>query len=376
LGAFEPNGETESDALGMLNLLPEAYAGKRVFVTGHTGFKGSWLTLWLRRLGALVKGFSLEPPTQPSMFQLCNVADGIDHVIGDIRDHQLLARHLAEFAPDVVFHMAAQPIVRLSFAQPLDTLSSNIMGTAHVLEAVRMAGNACAVVVISSDKCYDNREWVWGYRENDPMGGKDPYSMSKGATELVVSSWRESFFPPTGPVKLASARAGNVIGGGDWAADRIVPDCIRAFSCGEEVELRNPFATRPWQHVLEPLGGYLLLGSRLLGSEADKYCSGWNFGPATHDVGTVEQIVGKVAQQWGDGCRWSLSDGPHVKEASMLALNCDKAITQMGWSPTWSLQQLADLTVDWYKNWHVGSNSMRELTMAQIDQFTRDAASR
>ena len=229
----------------MLNILPEAMAGKTVLVTGHTGFKGSWLSLWLTRLGAKVYGFALEPPTAPAMFELCHVVDHVDHAVGDIRDHDAIARRVAEVCPDIVFHLAAQPIVRLSYEAPLDTLTSNVIGTASVLEAVRAWKGKCAVVVVSSDKCYENREWVWGYRECDPMGGKDPYSMSKGATELVVSAWQQSYFTPDTPVRLASARAGNVIGGGDWAQDRIMTDLVTGLTGGKALELRNPGATRP-----------------------------------------------------------------------------------------------------------------------------------
>jgi CDP-glucose 4,6-dehydratase len=357
----------------MLSGLSNAFSGKRVLVTGHTGFKGSWLSLWLAQLGADVFGYSLEPPTNPSMFELCAVKDVLHHEIGDICDLDHLKACIAHARPDIVFHLAAQPIVRLSYLDPLGTLSSNIMGTANLLEAVRLSGRPCSVVVISSDKCYENREWIWGYRENDPMGGKDPYSMSKGATELVVNAWRESYFDRSSGIRLASARAGNVVGGGDWAADRIVPDCIRAFSAGKNVELRNPGATRPWQHVLEPLGGYLLLGSRLLADDGDSYCTGWNFGPSPHDVRPVRDIVKLVADGWSGTARWSQSAGQHPKEAGLLALNCDKAIAQLGWRPTWNLETVAEKTVCWFRTWQEQPDALTELTRQQISDFQNAA---
>lgn len=346
-----------------------ALAGKRVLVTGHTGFKGSWLSLWLTHLGADVYGYALSPPTTPSMFDLCGIADLVDHKIGDIRDLDSLSARLSDVRPDIVFHLAAQPIVRLSYVDPIETLTSNIIGTANVLEAVRALDTPCAVVVITSDKCYENNNWVWGYREHDPMGGHDPYSMSKGATELVVSSWRRSYFGSGSTVKLASARAGNVIGGGDWAQDRIVPDCIRAFQHGQNVELRNPDATRPWQHVLEPLSGYLLLAVRLLEDRADNYCSGWNFGPASDDVRPVQDIVRLLAESWGDGANWSMSSAAHPKEATMLALNCDKAINLLSWRPCWRLQDLVRNTALWYKIWLSKPDDLKNETFRQINDF-------
>lgn len=346
-----------------------SFAGKRVLVTGHTGFKGSWLSMWLSRLGADVYGYALSPPTSPAMFDLCAVAGNMDHMVGDIRDHSKLAARVATVKPDIVFHLAAQPIVRLSYTDPLETLSTNVMGTANLLEAVRSNNIACAVVVVTSDKCYENNNWVWGYRETDPMGGYDPYSMSKGATELVVSSWRNSFFGDDSAIKLASARAGNVVGGGDWAQDRIVPDCIRAFIEGGNVELRSPAATRPWQHVLEPLGGYLLLAARLLDGDADKYCSGWNFGPSTDDVRPVQDIVRLLAESWGEGASWSVTSGTHPKEATMLALNCDKANNLLDWRPCWRLEELVSQTTNWYKVWKNCPAELSAETEKQIAVF-------
>ncbi len=359
----------------MMAEIGTALAGKRVLLTGHTGFKGSWLALWLRQLGADVYGLALEPPTTPSMFALCRIAEDMDHRIGDIRDYAVVRARVADVRPDLVMHLAAQPIVRQSYVDPLETMATNVMGTAHVLEAVRSWGQHCAVVVVSSDKCYDNRGWVWGYRENDPMGGSDPYSASKGATELVTSSWRDSFFGGDSGVNLASARAGNVIGGGDWAADRIIPDCIRAFCEGRGVELRNPRATRPWQHVLEPLGGYLLVAARLLSASPEPYCTGWNFGPAARDVRPVEDLVGMIAGHWGSDAAWSKSPGPHPKEAAILSLNCDKAAAELGWHPTWSLEAMIGHTAGWFQAWHKGDADMRAVTMDQIAAFAADVGS-
>jgi CDP-glucose 4,6-dehydratase len=353
-----------------------AFANKKILITGHTGFKGSWLSLWLSRLGADVYGYAMLPPTFPAMFDLCGIANCMDHMIGDIRDKDLLNARVTAVRPDIVLHLAAQPIVRMSYTDPLDTLSTNVMGTANVLEAIRTLDSPCAVVVVTSDKCYENNNWVWGYRETDPMGGHDPYSMSKGATELVVSSWRNSYFGKDSLVKLASARAGNVIGGGDWAQDRIVPDCIRAFGQGENVELRSPNATRPWQHVLEPLGGYLLLASRLLEDQTNQYCSGWNFGPSMDDVRPVKDIVRLLAEQWGHGASWSQSVAEHPKEATMLALNCDKANHLLDWHPCWQLEDLVYQTVSWYKVWRDNPTDLKAETVRQIVAFEQKLMAR
>lgn len=361
----------------MTGLLAEAYAGKRVLVTGHTGFKGSWMCVWLEAMGAEVFGLSLDPPTEPSMFALARVESLVDHRIGDIRDAALVHDRIAEVRPDAVFHMAAQPIVRESYRTPVETLATNVMGTAHVLDAVRRLGRPCAVVIVTSDKCYDNREWVWGYRETDPMGGHDPYSMSKGAAELVTQSWRRSFFAaPDSPVRVASARAGNVVGGGDWAADRILTDCIAALAADAPIRVRNPLATRPWQHVLEPVGGYLWLGRQLLQPDGQRYAEGWNFGPQSDSVRPVRDLVELVIAAWGSGSWEAPEDPGQVKEALSLALDIDKARHQLAWRPSWSIETCVERTVEWYRAWHRGDNDLLALTRSQVAAYASDAAAR
>jgi CDP-glucose 4,6-dehydratase len=351
----------------------DAYRGKRVLLTGHTGFKGSWLSLWLERLGAATTGLSIDIPTTPSLFDLAGVADVLDHRFGDVRDAEAMALLVEEVRPDVVFHMAAQPLVRLSYAEPLATLATNVMGTANVLEAVRAAGRPCAVVVVTSDKCYDNDGRREGYRETDRMGGHDPYSMSKGAAELVVDSWRSSYFSqPGSPIRLASGRAGNVIGGGDWAADRIVTDCIAALGAGQPVGVRNPLATRPWQHVLEPLSGYLMLGERLLSGEA--VAEGWNFGPDPDNIRTVRELVDQLLAEWGSGRAAERAEAEAPKEAFALSLNIDKARERLGWRPVWDFERTVAETASWYKTWLEGDEPIRAFCASQIDGYERDAA--
>jgi CDP-glucose 4,6-dehydratase len=358
----------------MTNVLATHYAGKRVLLTGHTGFKGSWMSVWLAAMGAQVFGYALAPETDPALFDLADIASLVDHRIGDIRDFAALSARVEEVMPDIVMHMAAQPIVRESYRTPLATLDTNVMGTAHVLEAVRAAGRRCAIVVVTSDKCYENNEWIWGYRENDAMGGHDPYSMSKGAAELVVSSWRRSYFgQPDGPIQLASARAGNVIGGGDWAADRILTDCVRSLIEEQPIKLRNPLATRPWQHVLEPLSGYLWLGARLMATNGNKVAEGWNFGPLADSVRPVSNLTDLIIQAWGSGSWAALGDPAGVKEAFSLSLNCDKAAHLLHWFPTWSLEQCIERTIEWYKAWHLRSADLLDLTRRQIATYERDA---
>ena len=347
--------------------------GKKVFLTGHTGFKGSWLTLWLQALGARVTGFALAPDTSPNLFTLGRVEDGIESIIGDIRDRALLAEAMKEASPDIVIHMAAQPLVRESYVTPVETYETNVMGTVHVLDAIRQAPGVRSVVIVTTDKCYENREWEWGYRENEAMGGYDPYSSSKGCAELVTSAYRNSFFNPATYAKhgvaVASGRAGNVIGGGDWAADRLIPDIMRAISRGETVNIRNPHAIRPWQHVLEPLSGYLILAERLY-TDGPRFADAWNFGPNDSDAQPVQAIVERLTSQWGDGARWSLDGGEHPHEATFLKLDCSKARARLGWRPRWDLNHTLDSIVAWYKA-AARNEDVKAVTLAQIDQYTQ-----
>ncbi len=351
----------------------DIYRGKRVLLTGHTGFKGSWLSLWLSKLGADVVGVSIDIPTKPSLFELCGIAELVDHRVGDVRDLEAMKALVAEVQPDIVFHLAAQPLVRLSYVDPVTTVDTNVMGTVNVLEAVRGWGGTAAIVVVTSDKCYHNDGRREGYRETDPMGGHDPYSMSKGAAELVVDSWRSSYFlKADSPVRLASGRAGNVIGGGDWAADRIVTDSIAALVAGRPIEVRNPLATRPWQHVLEPLSGYLWLGHGLLtGRRVD---AGWNFGPDQDNIRNVEQLVDELLRCWGSGSWVQSSEAGAPKEAMALSLNIEKAKAELDWRPVWEFSRTIVETASWFKSWSEGGNDIRSLTSTQIDRYVTDAA--
>jgi CDP-glucose 4,6-dehydratase len=322
---------------------------KRVFVTGHSGFKGSWLTVWLSRLGANVTGFSLEPPSDPSLFDQARVAQGIDSIHGDIRDSGQLERALAGAEPEIVFHLAAQSLVRRGYRDPIETYSTNVMGTAMVLDSVRKQPGVRAVVSVTSDKCYDNREWPWGYRECDPLGGKDPYSSSKAGAELVTSAYRASYFSsPQSTVGVASARAGNVIGGGDWAEDRLLPDLVRGFSTGHPVAIRCPGAVRPWQHVLEPLRGYMLLAERLWRGERD-FAAAWNFGPEARDERSVAWVADRLQQLWGEGARWTTDTDAHPPEATYLKLDISKTAARLGWRPLLDLDNALEWIVDWHK---------------------------
>jgi CDP-glucose 4,6-dehydratase len=357
--------------------LLEAYAGRRVFVTGHTGFKGAWLTAWLRKLGAHVTGYALDPDTEPALFDVLALCKDCEDVRADIRDYDRLLEVVMAANADYVFHLAAQPLVRRSYEAPLETISTNVLGTAHVLEAVRAAKRACAVVVVTSDKCYENDGSGRPLLETDAMGGHDVYSMSKGATELVVSSYRRSFFEParlaTHGVAVASGRAGNVIGGGDWAKDRILPDAIRALSKSEPVPVRNPSATRPWQHVLEPLGGYLLLGARLArGTDRERaaVCDGWNFGPGPDGSRPVRDVVTSVIGAWGEG-KWEDGSNPSAPhEAPALALSVEKARSSLGWTPRWGFDETIRRTVAWYRAHHdAGPDGLRALSESQISDY-------
>ena len=357
------------------------YRGKRVLLTGHTGFKGAWLAEWLLQLGAEVTGYALPPPTMPSLFEQLGLAKRLHHVIGDVKDLSALREAVARTNPDFVFHLAAQPLVRLSYQQPVETYAVNIMGTVNLLEAVRLAERRCAVVIVTTDKCYENREWVHGYREEDSMGGHDPYSSSKGAVELVVNAYRKSYFSKSGGlVSLASARAGNVIGGGDWALDRILPDCIRALQRGENIPVRNKIATRPWQHVMEPLSGYLLLGAALTGGTglafphpAEMYRGAFNFGPPLNSNRSVAELVGEVLKHWPG--QWVDKTDPHaIHEAERLNLSTDKAHHFLHWRPVWEFDETIARTITWYREADQGDAT--KLTSIQIQAFVETARKR
>jgi CDP-glucose 4,6-dehydratase len=355
--------------------LEAAYRGRRVLVTGHTGFKGAWLTTWLESLGAQVSGYALAPESAKWAFVAAGVEQLCRHRLADVRDLGALDAALKEDKPEFIFHLAAQPLVRLSYRQPLETLATNVMGTANLLDAVRRWKQPCVVVIVTSDKCYENKEREGGYSEDAPMGGHDPYSMSKGATELVVSSFRNSFFPPAKVIEhgvfVASGRAGNVIGGGDWAADRLVPDAIAALAAGRPVAVRNPKSVRPWQHVLEPLSGYLLLGARLDGvgtASPHAFCEGWNFGPEPEATRTVGELADALVKGWGAGS-WESTPDPHgAHEAKLLSLRIDKAKQHLGWQPRWSFEEAAARTVAWYRAQAMGAGApeLLALTRAQL----------
>lgn len=351
---------------------PAFWQGKRVFLTGHTGFKGSWLSLWLQAMGARVFGLALAPPTSPALFDVARVGDGMESTIGDIRDFSVVSAAINQARPDIVIHMAAQPLVRLSYDAPVETYATNVMGTVHVLEAARHASNLRAVVNVTTDKCYENREWFWGYREDEPMGGFDPYSNSKGCSELATSAFRRSFFRPAN-IGLASARAGNVIGGGDWAADRLVPDILRSFERDEPVKIRNSSAIRPWQHVLEPLSGYLVLAQKLYDGD-HALDEPWNFGPRDEDAQPVGWIVEQMAALWGPEACWQVDGGPHPHEAHFLKLDISKAHARLGWAPKWNLSTALHQIIDWHRSWLDGKD-MKASCLAQIEMYQNTNAS-
>lgn len=353
-------------------MAPGFWVDRRVLVTGHTGFKGSWLVLMLNALGAKVTGYALEPPTEPAMFALLSIDQSCRHIVGDIRDLDKLSGVVEEVRPEVVFHMAAQPLVRESYAIPIETYDVNVMGTAKLLEACRQVGGVRAIVAVTTDKCYENVGSLWGYRETDRLGGADPYSNSKACSELVVGAYRTSYFPPSERsqhgVGLASARAGNVIGGGDFAKDRIVPDAVAAFAAGQPLQIRYPDAVRPWQHVLEPLGGYLLLAERLCDDAS--FAEGWNFGPSPEAAVPVSELVSQLADLWGDGATWAHIGGRHLHEASVLKLDITKAAVRLGWRPKLSLARTLALTSEWYLA-HSRGEDLATLTRRQIEDYLR-----
>ena len=345
---------------------PDFWRGKRVFLTGHTGFKGGWLSLWLQSMGAEVHGYALNPPTETNLFTVAEVGKGMaSSVIADIRDVIKFSQAMKSAKPEIVFHLAAQPLVRYSYAQPAETYEVNVMGTVHLLEAVRDTPSVKAVVNITTDKCYENREWVWGYRENEAMGGFDPYSSSKGCAELVTAAYRRSFLEPAG-IALASARAGNVIGGGDWAADRLIPDFLRAMDAGETLKIRSPLSTRPWQHVLEPLSGYLMLAEQLYSGD-EGFAEAWNFGPVDEDARPVRWIVERMAEMRKD-VKWQSEQAPQPHEANDLRLDSSKARKQLNWQPRWRLQTALQKTLAWHEAWRKAED-MRAVTMAQIADY-------
>lgn len=349
---------------------PLFWKGKKVFLTGHTGFKGSWLSLWLSSMGAEVTGYALAPNTTPNLFDVLNLKDQIkaSH-IADIRNLEILKSAMLEASPDILIHMAAQPLVRYSYENPVETYAVNVMGTVNVLESARKIQSLRATVVVTTDKCYENKEWVWGYRENEPMGGHDPYSNSKGCAELVTSSYRQSFFNQADSRNsVASARAGNVIGGGDWSIDRLIPDAIKAFEANQSLTIRNPLATRPWQHVLEPLSGYLILAQGLY-EKGSSLAAGWNFGPRDEDNRSVQEVIDLIISGWDGATRWENDGAEQPHEANLLKLDCSKARQQLGWVPKWDLETAIKKIVEWQKSFQ-GNANMRDVSLAQINQYT------
>jgi len=360
----------------MIKSLGNFYEGKNVFVTGHTGFKGSWLSLWLHFLGAKVTGYALDPPTRPNLFELCKLDKLINSIICDVRDLDSLKKSMLETKPDIVIHMAAQPLVRESYRNPVETYSINVMGTVNLIEATRNCNSIRAILNVTSDKCYENKDWCWGYRENEPLGGFDPYSNSKACSELITLSYKDSFFNEmdyeTHGVCLASARAGNVIGGGDWGIDRLFPDCIRAFLNGENVVIRYPNAVRPWQHVFEPISGYLLLIQKMY-ENGPKYAGGWNFGPNDYDAKTVEWVIKEICTKWGEGASYEIDKdcGKNFHEANYLKLDCSKAKSLLNWCPKWTLAQAIDCVIEWTKAYKERQN-VKEVCLMQIKEYMYD----
>ncbi|WP_353072119.1 CDP-glucose 4,6-dehydratase [Tunturiibacter gelidiferens] len=355
----------------MEDLVKNAWHGRKVFVTGHTGFKGGWLALWLARMGARVRGYSLDPPTRPCFFEAARIGSDVEDLRGDLRDATSLDRAMREFGPEAVFHLGAQPLVRHSYADPVGTYATNVIGTANVLESIRTLRSVRAAVIVTTDKCYLNREWHWSYRETDPLGGHDPYSSSKACVEILTASYRNSFFRPemlaTHGVGLATARAGNVIGGGDWSEDRLVPDLVRGFMAKESVLIRYPQAIRPWQHVLEPIAGYLALGERLFAGEA-RFADSWNFGPWDRDTWSVGRVATEMVRHWGDGAHWHSDDSRSSHEAQFLKLDSSKARAELHWLPRLDLTTTLEWLVDWYQSWRNGLD-MRTFSHNQVSSY-------
>lgn len=355
------------------------WRGKRVFLTGHTGFKGGWMSLWLASMGAKVAGYALQPNTQPNLFEAASVLTTLEqNHFGDICNREELTAAMVGFRPDIVIHMAAQALVRYSYAAPVETYATNVMGTVHVLDAIRQCNTVRAAVMVTSDKCYQNNEWPWGYRENEPMGGYDPYSNSKGCAELVTSAYRQSFFPAERyadhGVAIASGRAGNVIGGGDWSADRLIPDAITAFQKGVPLLIRNPGAIRPWQHALEPVSGYLILAQALV-EQGVAFNGGWNFGPNDTDARSVREVVDLVIEKWGKPARWQQDGAEQPHEANFLKLDCSKAKQHLGWVPSWDLSTAIEATVAWHRG-RANGEDMQQVSLAQIQRYSEAAQQR
>ena len=361
-----------ANQVSIASVNPSFWNGKRVFLTGHTGFKGGWLSLWLASMGAKVTGYALAPNTTPNFFEVAGVQGDLEQShIADIRDLEKLQKAMADARPEIVIHMAAQPLVRYSYSNPVETYATNVMGTVHVLESIRALDCVRAAVIVTTDKCYENQEWAWGYREDEPMGGHDPYSNSKGCAELVTSAYRQSYFSPEKyaqhKVAIASARAGNVIGGGDWSVDRLIPDAIKAFEAKESLMIRNPLATRPWQHVLEPLSGYLVLAKALY-QEGAKFDGGWNFGPRDEDARSVQDVINLLIKNWGSAASWTQDQSEQPHEAHSLKLDCSKARQYLNWVPRWSLEQAIQNITQWQQD-HQQQSNMHETSLNQIASY-------
>jgi CDP-glucose 4,6-dehydratase len=372
------NRKSRVEAVGLMTVnkkLIDSYQGKIVLITGHTGFKGCWLALWLESLGANVIGYSLDPPTDPSVYQVTKLSDRIIDIRGDILDFNNVFETIKKYRPEFIFHLAAQPLVRHSYINPLETFNVNVMGTVNILESIRLSQDPTTCVCITSDKCYENREWDYAYRENDPLGGHDPYSASKGAAEIVIASYRNSFFNPgkENPlVSLSSARAGNIIGGGDWAEDRIVPDCIRTLVKKKPIEIRNPHAIRPWQFVLDPLFGYLWLALKMK-EDPEVYAEAWNFGPYHSNAVDVQTLTEKVLEEWGSGT-WKgvLHDENAPHEARYLKLDIAKSMTRLGWKPVYDIDKVIQKTIEWYMKYYTGKTDMYDFSLKQVETYMKD----